>query len=74
MRLAKNNMESKINQKRAQESLSSLASMLRASQDQDIIQINNDTIPLCWQRNSMGLVSEVKTLGATASSNGKSFH
>ena len=44
---------------------------LRGKQDQDSIQVYNDTKPLHQQRNIMCLIGEVKTLGATASPHGK---
>ena len=47
--------------------------MLRLSQNWDIIQINNNMKTLASAKEQYGL-SEVKTIGAVASPDDKSFH
>ena len=47
--------------------------MLNMNGNQDIIKIYNNTKLLHLQRKYMSFVSEVKTLGAVASLNGKTF-
>ena len=58
MRLGNINKQSKVNQQRTKEALSSLASMLKASQDQGIIQINHDMKTLVIAKVQCGLCKQ----------------
>ena len=51
-----------------------LTYMFRGNEDQDVIQIDNNMQTLVMARNKIGLVRDVKTLGAVASPKGKTFH
>ena len=46
----------------------------RVNKDQDVIQIDNHMQIFVMQRNKIGLVRNVKTLGAVASPKSKTFH
>ena len=56
-------MKSKTNQKRAQESLSSLAHTLGVSKDQDIVQVKKDLQNVTMAKEQYGFIEWAENLG-----------
>ena len=63
-----------MDQQGTQKQACPLTCLLRANEDQDVIQIDNNTQTLVMAKEQNRFGEEHKTLGAVASPKGKTFH